>query len=221
VLATEAGMPRDPSALSQGSATNTTPAPVLPEASSASRVEQPPVVDPVVNNGTIQQNVTGSQSVSVNPSGADAYRLGAGDRIRVTVFGEEDLSGEFQIDSSGTFSLPLIGSVDAMNLTTRELELQISGKLQEGFLKNPRTSIEVLNYRPFYILGEVNAPGSYPYQAGLTVLNAAALAGGFTYRADEDDMTISRNGDPSRTVKAQGNTVVLPGDVVRIDERFF
>jgi len=174
------------------------------------------------------QSIKGSivaPAISIDPerkiSAVDAYRLGAGDRIRVTVFGEEDLSGEFQIDSSGNFSLPLIGQVDALNVTTRELETQISGKLADGFLKSPRTSIEVLNYRPFYILGEVNQPGSYPYQAGLTVLNAAALAGGFTYRADEGDMSISRNGDPSRTVKAQGSSIVLPGDVVRIEERFF
>lgn len=152
----------------------------------------------------------------------DAYRLGAGDRVRVTVFDETDLSGEFELDGGGVFAMPLIGPVDAMNATPRELEAALVAKLADGWLMRPRVSVDVLSYRPFYIIGEVNEPGSYPYRAGLTVLNAAALAGGFTYRADEDDIDISRGDEGARTkFEASLHTMVRPGDVIRIEERLF
>lgn len=148
------------------------------------------------------------------------YQLGAGDRVRVVVFGEEDLSGEFEVDSEGVFSMPLIGAVPARAQTPRELEETIARMLLDGYLKRPRVSVEVLNYRPFYILGEVNAPGSYPYRAGMTILNAAALAGGFTYRADEDDIEVIRGGKGEpKTLPPE--TIVLPGDVIRVGERYF
>lgn len=157
------------------------------------------------------------------PAMADnAYRLAAGDRLRVTVFGEEDLSGEFELDGAGTFSMSLIGAIPAHQQTVRDLEIIIEDKLRDGFLVNPQVSVEVLNYRPFYIIGEVNNPGSYPYRAGLTVINAVALAGGFTYRADEDDIEITRGaGAGSKPTPVEREEVVLPGDVVRVNERFF
>lgn len=153
---------------------------------------------------------------------AEAYRLGAGDRVRVTVFGQEDLSGEFELDGAGRLSLPLIQRVQAAGLTLNELEAAIANKLKPDFLKNPRVSVEVLNYRPFYILGEVKNPGSYPYVNGMTVINAVALAGGYTYRAKENKVTIVRTGDIERkTISADHGTVVLPGDVIQVPERFF
>lgn len=148
------------------------------------------------------------------------YRLGAGDRVRVGVFGETELSGEFELDSQGTFSMPLIGTVDGHDLTPRALEERIADKLRDGFLKNPRVSVEVLNYRPFYILGEVNTPGSYPYRAGMTILNAAALAGGFTYRADERDIEVTRGG-VGEPIEVTSESIVQPGDVIRVKERLF
>ncbi|MEM7544862.1 MAG: polysaccharide biosynthesis/export family protein [Pseudomonadota bacterium] len=152
----------------------------------------------------------------------DGYRLGAGDRLRVTVFNEPDLSGEFELDGSGTFPVALIGPVTALDQSPRALEAKIAGMLADGWLVSPRVSVEVLSYRPFYIIGEVNQPGSYPYRAGLTVLNAAALAGGFTYRADEDDIEISRGDEGARNeFEAAISTVVLPGDVIRVEERLF
>ena len=148
------------------------------------------------------------------------YQLGSGDRVRVTVFGEEDLSGEFELDVQGTFSMPLIGTVSADALTPRILEARIAERLLDGFLKNPRVSVEVLNYRPFYILGEVNAPGGYAYRSGMTILNAAALAGGFTYRADEDDIEVTRaNGGDPKVLSPE--TIVQPGDIIRVNERLF
>lgn len=151
-----------------------------------------------------------------------AYNLGSGDRVRVTVFGEEDLSGEFEIDGGGRISMPLIGSVPAGGKTVRQLEQQIATQLLEGYLKDPKVAVEVLNYRPFYILGEVNQPGSYPYRSDMTVLNAVVMGGGYTPRADEDDITLTRANDPSETEReVTPETKILPGDVVRVGQRFF
>lgn len=150
------------------------------------------------------------------------YTLGSGDKVRVTVFGEQDLSGEFEISGDGQISLPLIGNLDAGGKSLRELRDSMEVALRDGYLKDPKVAIEVMNYRPFYILGEVNEPGSYPYVSGMSVLNAVALGGGFTYRADKEDILIIRGGDESRKPeKATPETVVLPGDIVRVEERFF
>ena len=151
-----------------------------------------------------------------------SYRLDAGDRVKVTVFGQQDLSGEFEVDGAGRLSLPLIQHVQARGSTLAELEQAITGKLKPDFLKNPRVSVEVLNYRPFYILGEVKNPGSYPFVNGMTVINAVALAGGYTYRAKENTVIIVRAGDAKRKpLPADHDTVVLPGDVIEVPERFF
>lgn len=149
------------------------------------------------------------------------YRLGSGDKLRVTVFGEEDLSGEFDVTGAGKISLPLIGQVQAAGLTVEETEEAIAAKLREGYLTNPKVNVEVLNYRPFYIMGEVNKPGEYPYSNAMTVLNAVAVAGGFTYRANEDKVFITRNKGQETEHRIDPTVRVLPGDVVRIPERFF
>ncbi len=148
------------------------------------------------------------------------YILGSGDRIRVVVFGQEDLSGEFEIDGTGQVSLPLIKEMTASGLTLRGLEALIAGKLKPDFLKNPRVNVEVLNYRPFYIIGQVKNPGSYPYVSGMTIINAVALAGGYTYRAREGKVLITRSKNGKRT-PANHTTKVMPGDVIEVPERFF
>lgn len=150
------------------------------------------------------------------------YRLGPGDQVRVTVFRHEDLSGEFQLDGEGFFALPLVGEVRGGGRTVRDLESDIEGAFKDGgYLVNPQVSLEVLNYRPFYILGEVNQPGSYPYVNGMTVINAVALAGGFTYRASQGSITIQRGGSEGKKVSAGPTSQVLPGDIIDIPERFF
>lgn len=151
-----------------------------------------------------------------------AYRLGPSDKVRVTVFGEPDLSGEFLVSGTGVVALPLVGGVPVGELTIPEAELRLAERLKQGFLNNPRVSVEVLNFRPFYILGEVNNPGSYAYVDGMTVLNAVALGGGYTYRADKKDIKVRRdvNGQ-TREVRVQQETTVMPGDVVEVGERFF
>ena len=162
------------------------------------------------------------------PSDADAasiigrYQLGSGDQIRVTVYGEEDLSGEFEIDGSGTIGLPLIGSVTIGGKNLSVAQGLIADQLADGFLVSPRVSIEVLNYRPFYILGEVKSPGSYPYVSGMSVLNAIALASGFTYRASENKIEVTRRIDgEEQKIRIDLTAAVLPGDILRVPERLF
>jgi protein involved in polysaccharide export with SLBB domain len=150
------------------------------------------------------------------------YHLGSGDKIRVITFGEEALTGEFSIGGSGMVSLPLIGEVRAAGLSVSEFQGQVEAKLKEGYLKEPRVSVEVLNYRPFYILGEVEKPGTYPYTNGLTVLNAVATAEGFTYRANTKRVFIKRAGDGGeQEFPLTSSILVAPGDTIRIGERFF
>ncbi len=155
-------------------------------------------------------------------AGMVEYKLGAGDLLRVVVFGHETLSGEFQVKGSGHVSLPLIREVEAVGLTLRQLEQAITDALKPDFLINPRVSVEILNYRPFYIIGEVKRPGSYPYVNEMTVVNAIALAGGYTYRARENKVLITRAGDSEKKQQpADHKTLVLPGDVIEVPERFW
>lgn len=152
------------------------------------------------------------------------YRLGAGDAVKLTVFGEADLSGTFTVDGTGRLSLPLVGEVRVDALTLPEAEAAVIARLADGYLKQPRVALEVVNYRPFYILGEVRQPGSYAYAAGMTVMKAVALAGGFTYRADEDDVEITptaRDGTRGESRAAGPQALVMPGDTIVIGERFF
>lgn len=160
------------------------------------------------------------QAASVSAADS-AYKLGVGDKLRVTVFGEKDLSGEFDINDQGFAALPLIGPVKVAGETVQQAEALITQRYGKDYLVNPRVTVEVLNYRPFYILGEVEKPGSYPYVNGLTVLNAVALAGGYTPRANRSHIVIRRANDPSTEQPIGEAGGVLPGDVVRVPERFF
>ena len=150
------------------------------------------------------------------------YRLGNGDQVQVTVYSQPELTGEHVVDGAGNISMPLIGTVSAGGGTAAELEGNIVGKLKPQYLNDPKVSVQVLNYRPFYIVGEVKNPGSYPYVDGMVVMNAVALAGGFTYRAREDEFYVTRNVDPDRHRRVAGlNAPVMPGDVVMVRERYF
>jgi len=155
-------------------------------------------------------------------SGLSDYVLGVGDKVQIAVFGEDDLSGMFEVSSSGTISMPLIGEVKAAGETPPQVQATIISKLTSGgFLKNPSVSIQVSTYRPFFIVGEVMKPGSYTYVNGMTVINAVALAGGYTYRADKDAIKLKHGGTNGKEEQVQENTAVAPGDVVTIPERFF
>lgn len=169
-----------------------------------------------VNDASNTQN---EQSVSSINS---EYHLGSGDVLKITVFNQESLSGEYTISGNGQLSMPLIGAVIAKDLTLKQLEQSLVDKLKPDYLLNPRISIQVLNYRPFYILGEVKLPQSYPFVDGMTYLNAVAIAGGFTYRAKEDHVMVTRMNDPEKKeIKKNMDEKVMPGDVIRVEERFF
>ena len=157
-----------------------------------------------------------------SPSSDEGYQLGAGDKVRVVVFGEDNLGGDYDVDGTGMVRLPLIGQVKAGGLTVRSFEEEIKTKLDDGFMKDAKVSVAVVSYRPFYIIGEVNKPGEYPYVNDMSILNAIALAGGYTYRANDTEVYIQRNSQSKEeSFPADQTTKVQPGDIVRVPERFF
>jgi polysaccharide export outer membrane protein len=150
------------------------------------------------------------------------YRLASGDRVRVIVFGQDNLSNSFSVDSSGAVAIPLIGQVHAQGLTTSELAGAIEARLRQGYVREPRVSVEVEAFRPFFVMGEVNVAGQYPFINGMTVQNAIAVAGGFTPRAVQDSVDITRivSGSPTTFSEPLGFPV-RPGDTITARERFF
>ncbi|HEY0526442.1 MAG TPA: polysaccharide biosynthesis/export family protein [Stellaceae bacterium] len=146
------------------------------------------------------------------------YRLGPGDKLRLTVFGAEDLSGDFTVGDNGMVNLPLIGEVKAANLSTPELATSVQRRLSDGYMRDPKVSIQVASYRPFFILGEVTKPGQYDYVNGMTVVNAIALGGGYTYRAQQGYAVVSRAG---KEYRAKPTDRILPDDILRVPERYF
>jgi polysaccharide export outer membrane protein len=156
-------------------------------------------------------------------TGYDApYQLDAGDRLRVQVFGQEGLTNSYIVDASGNISMTLIGSVPVRGLTTSQVAAAISSRLRSGYIRNPHVSVEVEVYRPFFILGEVNAPGQYPYVPNMTVEAAVAIAGGFAPRASKRDILLARNynGEVVRQV-VPPDFPIRPGDTVTVRERWF
>lgn len=152
------------------------------------------------------------------------YRLAAGDRLSITVFGEESLTREYAITPQGDLAFPLLGDIPVAQLTVSELQNVLRSRLGEGYVNDPRVTVEVLNYRPFYILGEVSKPGEFPFSDGLTVTQAVALAGGFTYRAERQKVFIVRFGQSKEESYDIGDgrpVYVAPGDTIRVGERYF
>ncbi|MEO0412401.1 MAG: polysaccharide biosynthesis/export family protein [Pseudomonadota bacterium] len=154
--------------------------------------------------------------------GLGAYQLGAGDQLRLIVFDEPELSGTFAVDDSGKVSLPLIGLIAAHGLRVADLEQRIVAAYKDGYVRNPRVSLEVVRYRPFYISGEVEDDGEYPYVVNLTVPQAIATAGGYSRRAHRKKVFITRSGSMQRyEYPANQSTLVFPGDVIEVPERLF
>jgi protein involved in polysaccharide export with SLBB domain len=148
-------------------------------------------------------------------------QLQPGDKIRVNVYGEDKLSGEYEIDQSGQISLPLAGTLQAVGLTQSELEQALAKKFRSEYLKNPKVTVTIATLRPFYMMGEVTKPGEYPYKSGLNILTALAIAGGPTYRASRNTH-IQRRGETSmRDYPISASVPVLPGGVIRVPERYF
>ncbi len=150
------------------------------------------------------------------------YVLGAGDHVRVTVYGEDDLSGEYAVDGNGDIALPLIGDVKAAGLSAPALQMAIENAYGSGYLNSPRVAVEVVTYRPFTIIGQVTRPGQYAYVNGMTVVNAVAMAGGYTPQASESFVYIRHEGDTKDVrVAADQAEFVRPGDVVRVESTIF
>jgi polysaccharide biosynthesis/export protein len=167
--------------------------------------------------------LAGPQAQAARSLAADVgdYQLGVGDKVRITVYNEDSLSGEFQVSAAGTIAMPLIGEVPASEQTPSQVSTVIQQRLAE-YLRTPSVSLEVVTYRPFYILGEIRTPGQYPYANGLTVLNAIATASGFTPRANKSMVFIRRSGaETEEPFRLTPDLRVYPGDTLRITERFF
>ena len=168
------------------------------------------------------QVIAAPVAAPVVPEHDAAYTLDAGDKLRVVVFGQEGLTNAYAVDASGHITMPLIGAVQARERTTEGLSRAISEKLKNGYIREPHVAVEIDTYRPFFILGEVTAPGQYPYVANMTAETAVAIAGGFTPRADKHKVTLTRSVDG---VPYRGKTPlsfpVRPGDTIVVAERWF
>lgn len=169
------------------------------------------------------RGITGTLPAHTAMAQSDTYLLSPGDKLKVTVFNEPDLTGEFQINHSGDVAFPLIGTVAAAGLSVTEFQNQLRQRLQKGYVRNARISIEVASYRPFNVFGEVKTAGQFPFRPGLTVQDAIAMAGGFTYRANSRTAYVRRaSANSELTVELDGPRVpILPGDDVRVAERYF
>jgi hypothetical protein len=151
------------------------------------------------------------------------YRLGANVRVRIIVFGQPTLTGEYTLDGNGVLAFPLIGNVNAQGQTTSQVQQAIASRLDPDFLRNPSVSAEVITRRPFYVIGEVQKPGNYPYVTDMTALQAIAMAGGYTYRARQNNLYLKRLDANGRMIRvaATPETKVKPGDTVEVKERYF
>ncbi len=166
--------------------------------------------------------VMGAPQDAATTAGMASYRLGAGDEIKITVYDEPDLSGSFVVDGEGRIAMSLIGQVQVGGQTLDETVNNLEIRLKDGFLRDPQVTAEMVKGRPYYILGEINKPGEYPFVSGLTVMNAIASAGDFTYRADRNRILIKRKDSPNEEeVTLTPTTPVQPGDTIRVRERFF
>ena len=184
---------------------------------------QPAVAQGVASAPVPAQVAAAPAPVSGDLKGTDGYRLVAGDKVKIAIYNEDTLSGQYEISGAGMMSLPLIGEVPVAGRSVPEVIAFLTKTLKDGgYMLNPSVSMEVLNYRPFYVLGEIKDPGKYAYVSDMNVLNAVALAGGYTYRAKKDKVLIIRASDPEKKEQvAKPGDQVMPGDIIRVPERFF
>lgn len=178
-----------------------------------------------MDNTPIVPDTSNGQALSFAANGspvASDYKLGPNDRTRIIVFGQPSLTGEFVLDGNGVLAFPLVGNINAKGMTPSELQQTIAQKLDTDWIKNPSVSVEVSTRRPFYVVGEVQKPGSYPFVTDMNVLNAIATAGGETYRANMHEFWIKRK-QSGRIVRVEANqeSTLQPGDTVIVRERYF
>ena len=173
-------------------------------------------------NGMGAVDPFGSSGKSAAYEYASGYRVGAGDRLTIRVAGEPDLTADYIVDGSGNISMPYVQSLAVAGSSTPRIEAMITERLKSGYLRKPQVSVQVTTARPFYILGEVNTAGNFPYQPGMTVQNAIAVAGGYGARADHRDVLLTRKtAGGTDTYKVPVTTQVYPGDIIYIRERWF
>ncbi|MEZ5924954.1 MAG: polysaccharide biosynthesis/export family protein [Hyphomicrobiaceae bacterium] len=197
--------------------------PLLPQDPMASEPETPVAVDTTTEPETAENYAQlAAATVEAAPGGESPYLLDSGDRIRVFVYGQPNLTRTYPIDGAGFISMPLIGSVKARGLTTYDLGSTITTLLGTDYVRDPEVAVEVVGYRPFSIIGEVRNAGQFPFQPAMTVETAVAVAGGFTPRAQQNSFEITRmiDGAPTR-FEASPYESVRPGDTIRVYERFF
>jgi polysaccharide biosynthesis/export protein len=208
--------------------------------------QRPPTAEPggvsLMRDGTIEEGpdavastsraAARNQSGLVPPFGSsgiaaayefnNGYRIGSGDRLTIRVLGQTDLTAEYIVDGAGAISMPLVNSLPVAGLTTPEAERLIVARLRNGFLRDPNVSVQVTSTRPFYILGEVNQAGSYSYQNGMTVQQAVAIANGYSPRANQGKVLLTRtSADGTQSREVPVTTQIYPGDVVYVRERWF
>lgn len=151
-----------------------------------------------------------------------SYKLGPGDTIRIQVFGEQEMNSDVKLSDAGTVIYPFMGEIKVSGLTIGQVAALVTDGLKDRYLIDPKVSISVLEYRGFFVNGEVAKPGAYPYQPGLTVQKAVSLAGGFSERASRSSVTVLRETDPTHTpIEVDLNTAIMPGDIITVDESFF
>lgn len=174
--------------------------------------------------GSVQRSAPAPVTAAGTVTSEDEYTLSAGDKVRVIVFGEETLTGDYVITSGGNLTFPLVGNLPATKRTVEQLQTALAAALADGYINNPRVSIQVVSFRPFYILGEVSRPGEYPVSTGLTLQQAVASAGGYTYRANNRRVFLKRaNETQERLIDLRDGqpVVVRAGDTIRVGERHF
>lgn len=171
----------------------------------------------------VAQPPVDGQNIAFDQKAYTGYILGPGDKLKITVFGEEELSGPYTVSDAGQISYPLLGEVMVKDLNVPQVREKLADLLRQGYLNDPKIAIEVLEFRPFYITGEVKSPGSYGFVADMSVMNAVVLAGGFTFRADQDEVKIMRStaGGSMMLKDIPTEEKVVPGDIILVEERFF
>ena len=173
-------------------------------------------------SGCAGSAISEAEQQSLAAAATGPAKLQPGDKVRLNVYGEDRLSGEYQIDQSGQISLPLAGTVEAQGLTQTQLEQALAKKFRSEYLKNPKVTVTIATLEPYYMMGEVTKPGEYAYKSGLNVLTALAIAGGPTYRASRSSVQIQRRGETSaRDYPISVTVPILPGDVIKVPERYF
>jgi protein involved in polysaccharide export with SLBB domain len=171
--------------------------------------------------GCAANSISEAEQKTLAQAATAPAKLQPGDKIKVTVYGEDKLSGDFQLDQAGQISLPLAGTIKAQGLTQTELEKALAKKFRSEYLKDPKVTVTIATLQPYYIMGEVEKPGQYAYQSGLNVLTALAIAGGPTYRANRNTVEIQRQGESTMHDYPISTTVpIFPGDVIKVPERY-